>query len=286
MKIAYLFDSGSNYELKNQKDCFVVPMSIDVQNEYGQNSFLDSVTITRDELEKIISTDSIVKTSQPPIGYIIDAIDSIYKEYDLIISIPFSKDLSSTYNTILSLQKQYGQDKFLVADVNTMSITGNWFLDDLKEFIKNNKTINQLELNQLCKQIVMKQCGIVIVADTKRLIAGGRLKGIKGLIAKTFKFKLIIKYKGKLEFLDKSINIKEAIEKALKIMDHDCHFIKNGIKRCAILANLNNETENLELTNFVIEKLNTKTKIEKALLPGCVIAHTGSNTFSILIESN
>lgn len=286
MKIAYLFDSGSSYKIQNQDDCFVVPMTIEVQNGHESQIYLDSVNITRVELEKVLNSSAIVRTSQPPLGHIIETIDNIYKQYDLIIAIPFSEHLSSTFNTILGLQKEYGKDRFLVANTNAMSITGNWFLDDLKEYIAKNKTINQEQLDELAAKVRKNQCGVVIVADTKRLIAGGRLKGIKGLIAKTFKFKLIIKYKGSLDFKDKSINTKEAIDKALAVLDADCGYSNHGIKRFSILANLENENYNDELSNYVVEKLNTLVKNEKALLPDCVIAHTGPNTFSILIESN
>lgn len=286
MKVAYLFDSGSSFKIENQNDCFVVPMTIEVQNKDENKIYLDSINLSRSELETILNSSAIVKTSQPPLGLVIETIDKIYQEYDLIIAIPFSKYLSSTYNTILSLQKEYGKDRLLVANINAMSITGNWFLEDLKKYISQNNSIDQAQLDKLSAQIRNNQCGVIVVADTKRLIAGGRLKGIKSLIAKTFKFKLIIKYKGNLDFKDKSIDMKSAIDKALLVLDKGCKYTKYGIKRFSILANLENENDNIELSNYVIEKLNTKIQNEKALLSDCVIAHTGSNTFSIIIESN
>lgn len=286
MKIAYLFDSGSNFNLDDSLDCFIVPMIINIKNSNGETTYLDNVNISRQELNNALNSNTQVTTSQPIIGHLIETIEKIYESYDLIIAIPFSKYLSSTFATIASLQNEYGKDKFLVADVNTMCITGNWFLQEIKTYLSIHKTINQEELDKLAIKAREDMCGVVIVGDTKRLIAGGRLKGLKGLIAKTLKLKLIIKFKGSLDFKDKSLSLKEAVDKTLKIIDEDCEFKKYGIKRCSILADLNNQEENEKLFDYVIEQLNTNTMIEKALLPGCVISHTGSNTFSILMESN
>lgn len=286
MKIAYLFDSGSNFNLDDSLDCFIVPMVINIKNDGNETTYLDNRNISRQELNNTLNTNAQITTSQPIIGQLIETIEKIYQSYDLIIAIPFSKHLSSTFATIASLQNEYGKEKFLVADTNTMCITGNWFLQEIKTYLATHSTINQEQLDKLASKTRENMCGAVIVGDTKRLIAGGRLKGLKGLIAKTLKLKLIIKFKGNLDFKDKSLSLKDAIDKTLKIIDEDCEFRKYGIKRCSILADLNNQEENEKLFDYIIEQLNTDTMIEKALLPGCVISHTGSNTLSILMESN
>ena len=286
MKVAYLLDSGSNYQLKDVNDCFIVPMVISVKTNDSQHSYFDDVDITRNELEKIINSDSQISTSQPIIGQLMSTIEEIYHSYDMIIAIPFAQHLSSTYNCILNLQREYGDEKFLVADINAMGITGNWFIEDVKKYLSTHKMISQDELNNLASNFRNRVCGAVVIADTKRLIAGGRLKGLKGLVAKTFKLKLIIKFKQNLEFKDKALNIKDAINKTLKIIDEDCKFKAKGIKNCSLLLNLNNQEDNEMIYSYCIEQLNTKTLITKSLLPGCVISHTGCDTVSILIEAN
>lgn len=286
MKIAYLFDSGSNYEIKFENDCFVVPMVINIKENEKESTYFDNEQISREKLEQLIDSNTPITTSQPVIGHLIETIDSIYKSYDVIIAIPFASALSSTYNCILNLQREYGKDKFLIANIDAMGITGNWFLQEVKEYVQTHATINQEEIDKLSNSFKANVCGSVIVTDTKRLILGGRLKGLKGLIAKTLKLKLIIKYKHNLEFKDKSLHLKDAIDKTLDIIDEDCEFRKYGIKRCSILPNLCSQEDNEKFYQYIIEKLNTKAYISKSLLPGCVICHTGCDTISILIESN
>lgn len=125
MKVAFLFDSGSSFNIDNKPNCFVIPMSIIVKNNGNEKIYLDNVDINRKQLCEIIDSNSTILTSQPNIGQIITTIEKLLSEYELIIAIPFSKYLSSTYNTILNLQSEYGANKFLVADINAMGITGN-----------------------------------------------------------------------------------------------------------------------------------------------------------------
>lgn len=285
MKVAFLFDSGSSFNIDNKPNCFVIPMSIIVKNNANEKIYLDNVDINRKQLCEIIDSNSTILTSQPNIGQIITTIEKLLSEYELIIAIPFSKYLSSTYNTILNLQSEYGANKFLVADINAMGITGNWFMNYIDDYLKSHKTIDQTTLNKITENIKNNQCGGVIISDTKRLLIGGRIKSFKNLVIKTLKLKLIIKFKGDLEFSDKSISLKDSVDKLLKIINDNCEFKKYGIKNCSIMADLNNHKVNNELLEYTINKLSPN-KIENSLLPGCVICHTGTDTFSILIESN
>lgn len=285
MKIAYLLDSGSSFNIFDEKDCYFVPMGITVTDGNIEKNHFDDNNFNGDKLKEILAPKSIVKTSQPIIGQIICLIEDLLKSYDKIIIIPFSRHLSSTFNSVLSVQKQFGNDKVLVADINAMSIIGNWFVNDLKDYISKNNDINQEILDFLSKNFREHQCGALIVNDSSRLISGGRLKGIKGLIVKTLKLKLIIKYDGKLEFANKAIHIQDAIDKALDIINETCKFYKNGIKRYAIFADLNDEKENKKYIEYVQSKLKTD-YFYIAKLPNCVQCHTGLNSFSILIESN
>ena len=143
MKIAYLLDTGSSYNISGESDCFFVPMIIDIVDKNLTHSYKDQIDITNVELSKILSNKKTVRTSQPTIGSIMEKATEIFQEYEKIIAIPFSSALSSTYSSFLTLQNEYGKDKFLVADANTMSITGNWLVSDLKKYIESNGDINQ-----------------------------------------------------------------------------------------------------------------------------------------------
>lgn len=286
MKVAFLLDTGSSYKI-NEPDCFVVPMVITVDNKKGEeNSYFDGQNLTRDELNAFLDNNYKLSTSQPIIGMWIEKIETLLKDYDCVVAIPFSKELSSTYNTVLSLKQEFGDDKLLVADVNAMSVSGNWLVKELKKYLTEHETLNQKKLDAICETIRHNLCGAVIVTDTQQLINGGRLKGIKGLIAKTLKLKLIIKYQGKLDFFGKDKTLDGAIDKTLELINQENGFVSKGIKNIAIFADLRDDKDNEKYIEHVKKALAKVTNFDLALLPGCVICHTGRDTFSILIEAN
>lgn len=285
MKIAYLLDTGSSYNIGQDQDCFFVPMIIDIIDNDLSTSYRDQIDITNLELHKILLDKKSVRTSQPTIGSIMEKAIEIFTKYDKIIAIPFSSALSSTYSTFLSLKKEYGNDKFLVANANTMSITGNWLVSDLKKYIESKGDINQEELDNITKKICESQCGALIVSDSSYLISGGRISGFKGLIIKTLKLKLIIKFQGDLQFANKSNNFLNAIDKSLEIIDQQIEFKKYGIKRYTIMSSLENKDDNEKNISYIKSLLGNEDKYYFSELPGCVQCHSGPNNFSILIES-
>ena len=285
MKIAYLLDTGSSYNIGQDQDCFFVPMIIDIIDNDLSTSYRDQIDITNLELHKILLDKKSVRTSQPTIGSIMEKATEIFTKYDKIIAIPFSSALSSTYSTFLSLKKEYGNDKFLVANANTMSITGNWLVSDLKKYIESKGDINQEELDNITRKICESQCGALIVYDSSYLISGGRISGFKGLIIKTLKLKLIIKFQGDLQFANKSNNFLNAIDKSLEIIDQQIEFKKYGIKRYTIMSSLENKDDNEKNISYIKSLLGNEDKYYVSELPGCVQCHSGPNNFSILIES-
>ena len=285
-KIAFLLDTGSSYQ-PYPSDCYVLPMIINViDKQKNDKTYLDNETLKREELNCFLDENLKISTSQPIIGMIIEKLEELYKEYDLVIAVPFSKYLSSAFNTVLSLKQEFGEDKLLVANINAMSISGNWFVEYVKEYLKNhNDEITQEQLDKLAEEVRQKTCGAVIVTDTQQLINGGRLKGVKGIIAKTLKLKLVIKYQGNLEFAAKDKSLEGAIDKTLDLIDKEINFRKNGIKHVSIFADLRDEKSNQKFYDYAKKQIGENLEYSTALLPGCVIAHTGRDTFSILIEA-
>ncbi|GAA5414841.1 DegV family protein [Ureaplasma ceti] len=284
-KIAFLLDTGSSYKL-HESDCFIVPIVINVKEENEEKSYYDEETITRQELVHFLEQKRKVSTSKPVLGMIMDKLDELLETYDMVISIPLSKGLSSTYDTWLTLQKEYGEHRLLVADANTMSVSGNWLVQELKQHLATVDQFDQDDLDELTDSIKQRTCGAVIVTDLSQLIAGGRLKGIKGLLARVLKLNLIIQYKGVLDFKDKDKSLESAIKKTLDIIDSENHFRTKGIKRISIFADLKDPKANETYTKLAQELINTDVPYSEGLLPGCVIMHTGVDTFSILIEAN
>ena len=283
-KIAFLLDTGSSFNLFNHENCFICPINICVEQNNKEIVYQEDIDISRNEIYDLINKDIKIKTSQPTLGKIMELMNNIVKKYDLIIAIPFSKYLSNTFNTFVSCAKQINKNKIIVLDSHPMSITGNWLVNEIIKLNNSNVEINQKILDKLAKKCHENQCGVVIVNDLKQLIAGGRLTGIKGLLAKALKLKLSIMYKGDLKLCAKDLTIEGSINKSLDEINKKINFNKKGINKLVIFPDLNSSEENDKYINYLKNKLKIKNP-DIALLPTSVVVHTGTNTFSFLIES-
>ena len=284
-KIAFLLDTGSSFKLFDHENCYICPINICIEQNNKEIVYQEDIDINRNEIYSLIDNNVNIKTSQPTLGKIMELMNDIVKKYDLIIAIPFSKHLSNTYNTIVSCAKQINKNKIIVLDSHPMSITGNWLMNDIINLNNSGVDINQKSLDKLAKKYRENQCGVVIVNDLKQLIAGGRLTGIKGLLAKALKLKLSIMYMGDLKLCAKDLSLEGAINKSIDEINKKIHFSKNGIKRVVIFPDLKDDNDNQKYSNYLINKLKYK-NVEYALLPTSVAVHTGTNTFSFIIESN
>lgn len=286
-KYIFLLDSGSSYfENNNQEQTTVLPMCINIATNDADHTYVCQKEITRDQLAQFFYQNARISTSQPILGETITLLEKLFQEYEKVIILPISKELSGHYRSLLTLKQNFG-DNLIVLDSLSVGLEGNWAIEELKQKIDANEIeLNQEALNDYLYNHQRSVCGAVIVGDPQQLINGGRLKGIKGLIAKTLKLKLIIKFNGKLEYVNKDMKLEGAALKALDIIDKEIKFSKYGIKKITLMNDLVDKNQGERIAELIKQRLPKDVIIEPSLLPDCVIAHVGLDTFSILIESN
>lgn len=283
-KIAFLLDTGSSFRLINDNDCYILPINICIQKNGQETNYQEEYEIDRNHVYNFINEGCKIKTAQPNIGLTLEKMKELVNQYDLIVAIPFTKHLSKTYEMYKTCANEINKNKIVVLDSHPMSLTGNWLVNEIKDLNNKNIEINQKLLDKLAKKYRDNQCGVVIVNDLKQLIEGGRLTGIKGLLAKALKLKLAIMYQGDLNLCAKDLNIEGAINKSIDEINKKIHFTKRGINRVIVFPDLKDESENQKYVNYLKNKLKVN-NVEYALLPSSVVTHTGTNTFSFIIES-
>lgn len=158
-----------------------------------------------------------------------------------------------------------------------------WIVDKLNELLTTNPKISSQELETCVTEMSKRIVGGVIVSDLSQLIAGGRIKRFKATIAKMLKLKLIIRWNGELEFMDKTPSLNVAIDKLLDIIDNVNQYRSKGIEKISILTDFKEESQVNELKSIIEEKTNKS--IDISYLPGCIYAHVGPKNFAILIEA-
>lgn len=279
-KIAIILDSGSNYENKHD-DVYVLPMQVFIKGKDNiEKSYLDDEKFDRKELINALNNKEDISTSMVSPGLLLNLIEEIKDQYEHIIILPLSKHLSGFHESCVSLTKEYENVK--VIDGKCVGISGNWLTPMIMEYVEKHG-VNKLQ--EYVDEITNKTCGVVIVGDLTQLKKGGRISSFKALIAATIKLKLIVKFDGKLSYVAKDLTWKGAIKKSLELIDNQIKYSTRGVAHVSIFNELNNDAEGIELVEYTNKLIKSKVKFEPSLLPKCVIAHTGSNSFSILIQT-
>lgn len=283
MKTAVLIDTGANVLSIRNENIFFVPISIILNDKNSEKSLKDVIEVSQEELKNMMLNKVNLKTSLPSPGLVIAKLEELYKTYDRVILMTLSSGISSFFDSLNVVKKEFDESKLVCIDSRSVSEGIIWMANDLVDFLKTDPT-NQAIVDFITKKSQTIKGG-VIVNDLEQLIKGGRISKVKGLVAKMIRLKLIIRWDGDLVYADKSTNLDVAIDKLLEIINEKNQWKTKGIKRIAILTDLINETQKESLKNIISTKVNHKEIID-SYLPGCIYAHVGVNNFAILIEAN
>ena len=97
----------------------VVPLNV----HFGDETYRDGIDIGVDEFfERLVSSDSLPKTSQPSVGDFLKFYEEAGSGSDGIVSIHIPAKLSGTYNSAINAAKEYQGSPVEVIDTGTVSI--------------------------------------------------------------------------------------------------------------------------------------------------------------------
>ncbi|MEJ3572018.1 DegV family protein [Ureaplasma urealyticum] len=284
MKTAILIDTGANVLDIKDDNVYFVPIQLIVKEHQVEQQLKDVIDVSQEQLKQILINKTSIHTSLPSPGFVMNKLDELFTKYDRVVILTLSSGLSSYFESLSIIKEDY-KDKHLVCiDSRSVSIGILWLVDEINSLLKNNPSDE--ELIALVKERSQKIIGGVIVNNLDQLIAGGRVKKTKGIIAKALRLKLIVRWNGQLDFMDKTPNLSIAIDKLLDIINDQNQWCTNGIKNIVILTDLENESQINSLKTSLQEKIQQDVEIKVSYLPGCIYAHVGLNNFAILIEAN
>lgn len=294
-KNAFLFDSSSSYTKDiPEKDIYVVPVNIQYKVNGILKSFAENVNITQDEINKILLEKRDISTSLVNPEVIREKVIELLKEYEQVFYVPISYSISSTYDKSLPLMNEinskYGKDKLLIIKSNAVSYLAQMVMDRFVQLYDGNnfEEAQNIILDDIKNK---KYCAILFVNQLDQLIKGGRIKKVKGTIAKIMNFKLLVTMTDKLEFFDKSITYNNQISKAIAFFNNVSSSNNKPIKECGIVFDGLEETQNRYTNQFHLldnlkQNLNLadNPKFIEGFLPGVIKCHTGLNSMAIVIK--
>lgn len=211
MKIAWVTDSSSYLpQNANVTDLFVIPLQI---NHLDQ-SYKDGLDITTDQFYELLNhSDQIPKTSQPTVYDIENLFNTLEEEYDAVIAVLLSRQISGTFDTIKSVSKKVSIPIYLV-DSKIVS----WPLYDL---IEQGRTMAKNGLNPLSISETLNDNddiyhNRIFVANLNQLLKGGRISKIGFLVGSLLKIHPLLTFKqGTIQLTHKIRTRRKAISQMI-----------------------------------------------------------------------
>lgn len=181
MKVAILTDTNSGIFTPDENaGLFVLPMPIVI----GDSTYYEGENLSEKELCQFMEQGEKVTTSQPPIGLLMDKLDTILADgFEEVVYIPMSSSLSSSCHTAQMVAKEYG-GKVHVVDNRRISVTQkDSVMDALRLAQKKSGKENCPYLGRRQRQQHDLSFRLVPGAAEKRradqLVGGGHRHGIK-----------------------------------------------------------------------------------------------------------
>ena len=233
-KIAIVTDSTCDLsqELIDHYQVNMLPININ----FGENHFLDKVTIKPDQFYSMLDEDiEYPKSAQVNEKSFTNLYSHLASHYDSVIAIHLSDKLSGTFGSSLKAAKAISAEfKKPISVINSKSLSGALGLVVLRAAKAIEEGYSHEKVVELTKSWVEKVKILVSVKDLKYLIKGGRLSTTRGLIAKILNVNPIVSVdeSGKAVVFDKSFNQKATMEK--------------------VIAHVKKNTEEKKIWNYII----------------------------------
>ncbi|KYH29076.1 MULTISPECIES: DegV family protein [Clostridium] len=269
-KIKIITDSTCdlNKEIIEKYDIEVIPLMV----SFGEESYLDGVTINIREFLKKIKEEDVFPTTA---GINPHRFYEIYKKYldegYKIVSIHISSKMSGTYQSACMAKEMLESDDILVID--SLNVTAGLGLLVIKAGELRDKGYSLEEIEKVLKETIPHIKSGYVFVSLENLVKGGRLSKTAGAIGNLLNIKLILAaVDGKMEVLDKVRGTKRAIKTVLGYLDN----LNN--EEPSILLHIDNKdilpSLQEELTNRGVNYIECEV--------GCVVGtHAGPNACGI-----
>lgn len=260
---------------KHQEDIRTIRIKIDLDG----NLYADGTEMPADYFFKMLQDNPnlIPKTSQVPLGELMDFFNGLYNEgYDEIFVTTISSKLSGSYNGIVACADMLKDKmKIEVYDTKTVCFNEGVFALRAAQMINEGKSFE--EIKEELDYIAQNNLIMFAVDNLNYLVKNGRLSGAAGFVANVLKIKplLEVQNNGEIHSVKKIRTIK-------KTLDYVCERAKEYTKGKDYFMYLVSTTqENLE---YLREKVKEILGVDNLIhVPGSPIVgcHVGPGALGV-----
>lgn len=242
MKVAVMTDSTAYIpkELRESKLIHMVPLSV----VFGDVSYQEEVNLTTDEFYRMVKeAENLPKTSQPSIGYIVEKLKALAKDYDAVVSVHLSSGISGTYQAVVSAGNMVDGITVYPFDSEISCLPQGFFALEAANMARDDKSpeaiVDRLE------EMKKTMRAYFMVDDLSHLQRGGRLNGAQVLVGSLLQVKPILHFVDKVIVpFEKIRTRKKALNRIIGLLEED---INKGNPLQVAIIHGNCESAALEL---------------------------------------
>ncbi|WP_026679193.1 DegV family protein [Fictibacillus gelatini] len=275
-KTAIITDSTSYIpeSIRKQLNIFMIPLTVTI----GEETYKEEVELTKDEFYKKIGKEgALPKSSQPPIGELVQLLEELAKDYDEAVMITLSSGISGTYQSAVSATNMVDTIKLHVFDSEISCAPQGFYVLKAAEMAKNGATAEAImdELQAMKERGVY---GYFVVEDLNHLHRGGRLNAAQLLVGNLLQIKPVLVFKDKkIVPFEKIRTKKKAIKRILDIVGstvtHEDEFTIS-------IVQAERENEAREIAEGIQEKY-PKAQLSIDYFGPVIATHVGEGTIGI-----
>lgn len=284
LPIAIVIDSACDLpqQYLDEHHIHMLPLSIIVNGSH----YLDKQTITASQLYRQIKDDKTdVSSSLPSREQIMRLYEQLLANYEYIVSIHVSSQLSGTYAACKQIADEMNPNKIHVVDSRTLSGAYALIVKQFATHLKHNaKRQPFYELMKKLDSLIKNNKIYVTVPSLKSMVKSGRLSSTSGKIADMLSIKPIvtIDLNGKSKLLSPTLFKHSNIPKLINIVEK-VHK-KTSIYEYALLYT--DETAELEQIKTHMERITGKPPSFTTTVSSVIGKYAGSGAYSISILLN
>lgn len=213
MKIGIVTDTGCNITPKEAEELNIhlVPLELIFEDE----SYLDGVELSTEEFyKKMRKSNHVPTSSQPTYGAFYELYEKIIDDYDKIISIHLSSDISGAVETAQMVANEIDSSKIEIFDTKLVSLLSRNLVLEAKKQIDEGKAYE--EIIETLKYGRERSVAYILFGSLDNVTKSGRVPGLVGKLADMIQIKPIVKVSTEGFEIEKAVRTSKRASRAIE----------------------------------------------------------------------
>lgn len=242
MRVAILSDSTAYIpkKLREKYNIYIIPLSV----VFGTDAYREEFDITTEAFyEKVEQSEDLPTTSQPSVGTFTEMYTQLAKDYDAVISIHISSNLSGTSQAAESAKEMVDDLDVYIFDSKYSAMGQGFFAIKAAELAAEGKSPEAIM--DYLEYMRGNIRAYFMVDSLHHLQRGGRIGGAEALVGSLLKVKPILHIlDGTITAFEKIRTRKKALNRIVSMLEEDAD--KGNVERVVFIHG-NDEHSALEL---------------------------------------